>query len=158
MDAPPEQAAPGAQQQMDPETMALMNEVQELQQRLQPIQQEAMQDEALNAQLQDLQARVEAAMRDENEELVEQMESLEEDFMAAQGEGDQERVQQIAMEAQQLEMEMQALQGQILEQPELQEELDAFQEAQRERMIEIDPEAGDLMDRLEEIYAELQTR
>ena len=78
--------------------------------------------------------------------------------MAAQSEGDQERVQQIAMEAQQLEMEMQALQGQILEQPELQEELDAFQEAQRERMIEIDPEAGELMHRLEEIYAELQTR
>jgi len=95
-------------------------------------------------------------MRDENAELLDQMDSLEEEFMTAQTEGDQERVQEIAMEAQQVEMEIQALQGQVLEQPDLQASLDAFQEAQRERMLEIDPEAGELLARLEEIYAELQ--
>jgi hypothetical protein len=153
-----EQAAPmpGQGQEMDPETMALMSEVQELQQRLQPIQEEAMQDQELNVQLQDLQQRVETAMRQEAPELLDRMDGLEEDFMAAQADGDQERVQEIAMEAQGVEMEIQAVQSQVLEQPELQESLDAFQAAQRERMNEIDPEAGAMLDRLEEIYAELQ--
>jgi hypothetical protein len=88
------------QQQMDPEAMALMTEAQQIQQQLQPIQQQAMQDEALAGRLADLQTRIEAAMREENPDVFEQMEAFEADFMAAQEAGDQERAQAIAMEAQ----------------------------------------------------------
>lgn len=146
------------QQQMDPETMALMGEAQELQQQLAPIQEEAMQDEALAAQLQELQERVQAAMRDENPELLERMDELEADFMAAQESGDQERVQEVGMEAQAVQGELQALQSAVLEDPELSASVQAFEDAQRERMIEIDPEAGELIDRLDEIFEQLEMR
>lgn len=146
------------QQQMDPETMALMGEAQELQQQLAPIQEEAMQDEALAAQLQELQERVQAAMRDENPELLERMDELEADFMAAQESGDQERVQEVGMEAQAVQGELQALQSAVLEDPELSASVQAFEDVQRERMIEIDPEAGELIDRLDEIFEQLEMR
>jgi hypothetical protein len=145
------------QQQMDPEAMALMTEAQQIQQQLQPIQQQAMQDEALAGRLADLQTRIEAAMREENPDVFEQMEAFEADFMAAQEAGDQERAQAIAMEAQGTQQEIQSLQQTVLERPEIREPIEAFEEAQRARMIEIDPEAGELMDRMDEILAEMAT-
>ena len=44
----------------------------------------------------------------------------------------------------------------MLERPEILEPIEAFQEAQRARMIAIDPQAGEIMDRLDEIFASLQ--
>jgi hypothetical protein len=153
-------AVPGTtapQQDMDPEMLSLMMEAQELQMRLQPIQAEAMQDEGLAAQLEEIQQRVESAMQDENPELFERMQQLESDFMAAQEAGDQERVQEVTMEAQGLEGDLQALQSSVLDRPDIREPIDSFEAAQRARMIEIDPEAGDMMDRLDEIVAAMQT-
>ncbi len=149
------QQAPAPGQDMDPETMELMMEAQELDQQLAPIQQEAMQDEDLAAQLQALQELIQTAMREEDPELMGRMEQLEEEFMAAQEAGDQERVQEIGMAAQQIQMEFQALQQRVLDRPDIQEPIDAFEAAQRERMIEIDPEAGDIIDRIDEILAQL---
>lgn len=166
MDQPPadqqpaaEQAqpgAPGAQQGMDPEMMALMTEAQELQQRLAPIQEEAMQDEELSTQLEELRNRIESAMRDEAPGLFEQMEEFESEFMAAQEAGDQERAQEIGMEAQGVEMELQSAQQTVLARPEIDQAIQDFETAQRERMLEIDPEAGELMDRMDEIRAEME--
>lgn len=153
-----EQPAPQQQQQqqMDPEAMALMTEAQELQQRLAPVEQEAMQDEALSSQLEQIQDQIEAAMRDENPELFEQMEQLEAEFMAAQEAGDDQRAQEIGMEAQGIEAELQAVQQDVLERPDIRGPIDEFEEARRTKMIEIDSEAGEIMDRLEEIFAEMQ--
>lgn len=152
----PDAAAP--QQQMDPEAMALMGEAQQIQQQLAPIQEEAMQDEALSTQLESLQQQVETAMREENSELFDQMEQLQEDYTAAQEDGDQERAQEVGTELQGLSMELNALQSSVLEQPELAGQIEEFEAAQRARMIEIDPEAGELMDRMDEIFEELEQR
>ncbi len=143
-------------QEMDPEMMAMMTEVQELQQRLGPIQDEAMQDPELSQSLTELQDRVETAMRDEDPELFAEMDQFEEEFLAAQEAGDQERIQEIGMEAQGVEMELQTLQQSVLEREDIRTSIDDFEAAQRERMIEIDPEAGEIMDRIDEILAELQ--
>gem|GEM_PF-1263162 len=152
-----EQPAPEQQQmQMDPEAMELMTEAQELQQRLAPVEQEAMEDEELAAQLAQIQDQVETAMRDEGPELFEQMEQLEAEFMAAQEAGDEQRAQEIGMEAQGIEAELRALQQDVLERPEIRGPIDEFEEARRTKMIEIDSEAGEIMDRLEEIFAEMQ--
>jgi hypothetical protein len=160
--APPvtgEQQAPGAGQEMDmdPETMALVMEAQELQQQLAPIQQAAMEDEALATRLEELQEQIEAAMREESPELFAQMEQLEADFMAAQEAGDQERVQAVGMEAQSVQMQLQSVQQAVLERPDVREPVDAFEEARRARMIEIDPQAGEIMDRIDEIFEEMGT-
>ncbi|TVP58918.1 MAG: hypothetical protein EA351_02590 [Gemmatimonadales bacterium] len=151
-----EQPAPQqGQQEMDPEMMALMMEAQELQQRLAAIQDEAMQDEALAAQLTSIQDEVEAGLREEAPELLAQMEEYEAEYMAAQEAGDQERVQAIAMEAQQAQMEIQAAQQSVLSRPDIAESIDDFEEAQHARMIEIDPEAREILDRLDEIRAQM---
>lgn len=153
-----EQPAPGQQapaQEMDPETMELMMEAQELQQRLVAIQDEAMQDEELAGQLDEIRDRVEVAMREEAPELLDRMDQFETDFMAAQEAGDQEAIQRIGMEAQETEMELQAIQQEVLTRPEISDSIESFEVAQRERMIEIDPEAGEILDRLEEIRAEM---
>ncbi len=156
VDAGAEQPAPALGQDMDPETMELMTEAQQLDQALAPIQQQAMQDQELASQLEELQEQVETAMRDEDPELVDQMEQLQAEFMAAQEAGDQERVQEIGMAAQGIQAEFQALQQRVLDRPDIREPVDAFEEAQRERMIEIDPEAGEIMDRIDEILAQLE--
>ncbi len=161
--APPETGAeqPAPQQQqpeMDPEAMALMAEAQELQQRLAPIEQEAMQDEALSSQLEQIQEQVETAMRNESPALFERMDQLEAEFMAAQEAGDQERTQEIGMEAQGIEAELQAVQQDVLDRPEIRDPIEAFEEARRAKMIEIDSEAGEIMDRLQEIFEEMEGR
>ena len=146
----------GAPQAMDPEIMALMMEAQQLRQELDPIQQEAMQDPALIRRMEQIQVRIERVMRDENPELFAQMDEFEARFNAAQEAGDQERAQEIAMEAQGVQQELQSRQQAVLERPEILEPIEAFQEAQRARMIAIDPQAGEIMDRLDEIFASLQ--
>jgi hypothetical protein len=148
--------APGAQQEMDPEMMALMTEAQEIQQRLAPIQEEAMQDEELSNQLEALRDRIETAMREEAPELFERMDEFEDEFMAAQEAGDQERAQEIGMEAQGVEMELQSIQQTVLARPEIDQAIEDFESAQRERMLEIDEEAAELMDRMDEIQAEME--
>ena len=151
-----EPGAMGPGQEMDPETMALMMEAQELQQRLQPLEQEAMQDPELAAMLEDVQERVETAMRDEDPELFEEMVRLEEAFVAAQEAGDEERAQEVGMEAQGVYAQLQSLQQAVMDRPEIREPIEAFEEAHRERMLEIDPEAEELLDRMREIMAELE--
>lgn len=151
-----EEGAPAPGDQMDPEMMELITEAQELEQRLAPIQQEAMEDENLASQLDDLQDRVEAAMREENPELVDRMDQLQADFIAAQEAGDQERAQEIGTEAQTVQAEFQALQQSVLSRQDISDSIEAFEDEQRARMIEIDPEVVEIMDRMDEIFAELQ--
>lgn len=143
------------QQEMDPEIMELIMEMQEIQQKLGPIQQQAMQDATLMSTLQDLQERIESGMRAENPTLMDRVDTFQSDMMAAQEAGDQERLQQMMMEAQGLQQEMQALQSHVLDQPDIRADVEAFEAAQRARMIEIDPEAEALLDRADEIMEAL---
>lgn len=153
-----EQSAPMGGQNMDPEMMARMMQAQEIQQQLQPIRDQAMQDPELAAELTELQERIETAMREEGGELFEQMEAFEADYLAAQEAEDDERAQAIGMEAQGVQMELQAIQESVLNRPDIQEDVEAFEEHQRTVMLEIDPEAGELMDELDQILAELGTQ
>lgn len=143
------------QQEMDPEMMEHVMEIQQIQGRLEPIQQEALQDEELATRLEALQTRFESAMREENSDVVDRMERLQADMAAAQAAGDQERMQSLMMEAQGLQAEMQAVQAAVLERPEIREPVEEFEQAHRARMIEIDPEAKALLDRLDELMAEM---
>jgi len=152
--AEPEAMAPG--QEMDPEAMALLMEAREIQERIAPVEQQAMQDPELAQKLQDVQQQVEDAMREEDPEVFEEMERLEAAFMAAQEEGDEDRAQEVGMEAQAAYARIQSLQQAVLDRPEIREPIEDFEQAHRERMIEIDPEVEDDLDRLQEITRELE--
>jgi hypothetical protein len=142
-------------QGMDPATMQLVMEIQTIQQQLEPTQQAALQDAALASQLEALQARVDAAMREENSEAVERMERLRAELDQVAASGDQERMQALMMEGQILQQEMQAVQAAVFQRPDISGPIEEFEAAHRARMIQIDPEAGALLDRMEELIAQL---
>lgn len=165
-DRPPENgedaAAPAAteqpgmpQQEMDPEMMQQIMELQEIQQQLEPIQQEALQDEALASQLESLQLQVTTAMQEESGEALARMETLQEEMQEAQTAGDEERMQALMAEGQGLQQELQAVQAEVMARPEIRGPVDEFEAAHRARMIEIDPEAEELLDRFDELVASL---
>ncbi len=160
-DAPqtlPPSAAPGADamgQDMDPEMMALIGELQELQQQLGPIQDQVMQDPELQRHLEEVRDQVDQAMRADNPELLDRMSSLEAEFVAAQEAEDQARMQELGMQAQAMEMELRQAQEAVLSRPDIQERIEAFEAEQRAKMLEIDPEAGSMMDRMDEIVERL---
>jgi hypothetical protein len=142
-------------QGMDPEVMAQVMEIQQLQAQLEPIQREALQDETLARQLAALQLQVETAMRDEGSEVFSRIERFQGDMAAAEAAGDQERMQALVMQAQGIEQEFHALQVAMFERPEIREPFDRFEAAHRARMIEIDPAAEALLDRIEELMERL---
>ncbi len=151
-----EAPAPGMQGgEMDPEMMELMMEMQTIEQELGPIQQQALEDEALAEQLASVQMQVDQAMREEDPELFERIETFEAEIAAAQEAGDEERLQALGQEAQGLQQSMQTVQASVLERPDVREPVEAYEEAHRARMIEIDPEAEELLDRAEEIMERL---
>ncbi len=152
-DAAAEQPAGQGQMPMGAETMQQVMEVQQIQQRLEPISRQALQDEELASQLAELQARVQAAMREENPELVDRMEEFQEKMTAAQQASDQAALQNLRLGANGLQQEVQQLQAAVLERPEIRESIQEFEAAHRARMTEIDPEAEALIERLDEIVA-----
>jgi TolA-binding protein len=138
-------------QAMDPEVMAQVMEIQQLQAQLEPIQREALEDETLARQLEALQLQVEMAMREEGAEIFSRIERFQGDMAAAEAAGDQERMQALATQAQGIEQEFHALQVAMFQRPEIREPFDRFEAAHRARMIEIDPSSSALLDRIEEL-------
>lgn len=140
---------------MDPETMAYIMEIQELQQRIEPVQQAALQDEALAGQLVAIQQRIETSMRAEDEELFGRIDRFQDDIAAAEAAGDQQRIRALMVQAQGIQLEVEALQAEVLQRPDIREPLEAFETAHRARMIEIDPEVEPLLARVDELMANL---
>lgn len=143
----------GPMQEMDPEMMGMMMEMQEIQQKLEPIQRQALEDEALAGQLQALTDRIQTLMREQDADLVDRIEGFQGRVAAAEAAGDDAAMQGLMMEAQGLQAEAEALQIAVLERPDIKAEVEEFEAAHRARMIAIDPEAEALLDRMEEIMA-----
>ena len=155
MEAPIPGMAPGQAPEIDPEDMALIMEAQGIQQRLGALGDQVMQDPAMMVQLEALQDRIDDALRSVAPDAMAAMEGFQAEFAEAQSNGDQATMERIQAEAQEAQAELQQAQQEVLGRPEIAAAIDAFEEAQRARMLEIDPEAGDLMDRMDEIMAEL---
>ena len=153
-------AALGAQQQaIPPEAQALVTEMQELQVELGPIQQQALADADLQAAQQELGEKVRAAMAEADPEMPARMErltALQAQAQEAQAAQDQERMQAIVTEAQQIEQSLQAAQQEAIARPELDAEIEAFQTRLEQKMVEIDPDAAPLLERMRAIDAELR--
>lgn len=107
------------------------------------------------AQLEALQDRIDEALRGVAPDAMAAMEDFQAEFAAAQEVGDQATMERIQGEAQVAQTELQQAQQEVLSRPEIVAAIDSFEEAQRSRMLELDPEAGDLMDRLDAIMEEL---
>jgi len=150
-----QEPVPQQQPELDPELEALVTEMQEIQQRLAPIQQQAMQDPELMAQYQQVQEQVEGAMREEDPTLFTRVEELQEGMQAAQEAGDEEQLQTLAMQAQGIQQEIQTVQEAAISRPDVRQSVEAFEGASRAKMVEIDPEADTLLERAEELQVKL---
>ncbi len=151
--------APQAAQQPTQEVQAWFMELQQISGKLGEIQVRALQDPELQAAHNMLGTEVKAAMDKVDPGLaasVERVGALEQEAVKAQEAGDQAKLAQLAQEAQQIQTRFVNAQSTVLQQPELAAKVQAFQTRLEQRMIEIDPEARTLINRLRELETKLQ--
>jgi hypothetical protein len=150
--------APVAAQSQDGQPPAEVQEwileVQQIHAQLEPVQMEALQDSVLREEQQQVGAAVRAAMVAANPAVTDQlarMERIMEEAQAARAASDAEKIVALTGEAQQLQMQLAEAQEQALRQPAIEAQVEAFQKKLHARMMQIDPESGALIDRLQEL-------
>lgn len=157
-------AAASAQQQPappSPEVQQLLVEKQQLETRLGEIQEQALEDETLREQQTTLTNTVRGAMIEADptmQQKLERIEAIMDEARTAQTAGDVERIAALTAEAETLQPEIREAQARALAIPEIEQQVDAFQLALRTRMEELDPEASQLFDRLEEVTRQIQAQ
>lgn len=152
------QGAPAPQAEMPEQVRSWLTEMQGIHQRLESIQQQALQDPQLVTQQQELGESIKTAMEKIDPSLNESMsrvQDLEVAAQAAQQEGDQAKLQQLAQEAQQIQQRFLTAQEQALQQPELASQVTAFQTRLEQKMAEVDPEASKLIERFRELESKI---
>lgn len=144
--------------QLPPEAQELIAELQQIQSELQPIHQQAMQDPEVQALQQSLSADIQAKMAELDPSTPDRMARLQElmqQGQAAQAEQDQAALTEIATEAQSVQQELQVAQMAALQSEEIAPRVDAFEAELLAKMREIDPAAEALLERAQELDAEL---
>lgn len=136
------------------EVQQWIQEIQQVQAQLEPLQAQALEEEDLKAE----QEQVVQALRDrmvaadpENEGRLVRMEAILAEAAIAQQSGDADKLAELTTEASTLQPQIQAAQQEALEHPDVQPRVAAFQENLHKRIVAIDPAAQDLLDRVEEL-------
>ncbi len=156
-DTPASEADAALPSQQD--QMAMLTELQSIDQALTPIRERAMEDPAMQAREQEIVARVEASMEAASPGIGERrtrFDSLLNEFGAAQQAGDQATAQSLATELQSLETLLQQAQASALQEEEIAAMLAAFREELFAKMRAIDPAADSLIDRGDALSEKLQ--
>ena len=139
--------------------LELRNEYAAIQQRLGALQQQAMADSSIQAELGAVQEAVEAEMIRMNPELPghrTRLTQLGADLRAAEEAGDTETAQKILQEGNALQAQLQQAEATAIQQEDVAAKIAAFQERMTARMTEADPEAEALMARAKEIADQLR--
>jgi len=154
------QGPPMAQQQLPPEVQAMLEELDETQDRLEELQGRALAgSEALQAEQSRIQELVESTLRivePEYEALIRRFGELQQEAAAAQQSEDMEAFQTVMTEAQTIQMRLQTAQAQAFERDEVDTAVSAYREQLVDEMTRLDPEAPRLMDRMEELVERLE--
>ncbi len=149
--------APALQNQQQLETWFV--ELQQIGVQLGQIQAKALEDPALQAAQESLGTEVKTAMDRVDPGLsasVDRVAALEQEAVQAQQAGDHAKIEQLARELQQIQVRFITAQNQALQEPALAAKVEAFQTRLERRMIEIDPQSRQLIDRLRELEGKLQ--
>lgn len=137
----------------------LMAELQQIQQELGAIQQQALARPEIQGQRDSLETRLRDEMREVDPEApakMERAEAIGNEFEAAQAAGDDEQARELAMEHQEIQSSLESTQRQVLETEEMSTALASFQESMVEAMNEVDPRTDSLIARADAIVAHLQ--
>ncbi len=158
-DVPPElPGAPLSPEDLDPEVLELIVESQGIQERLNALTNRVLSEEGLATELEALQARIDETFRERNPALVETMDRYQARYDEARAQNDEEAQRQIRFEVAEVQEELALAQQSILDDPVIATAIETFEARQRARMIEIEPEAAELFDRLEAVERELAAR
>jgi hypothetical protein len=154
-------AALHAQQQSEPpqEVQEWLEEVEQIQQQLAPVQQQALADESVQQGQQRAADAVRAAMIAADpsmEAKIDRLEAIMQEAQQAQVSGDAEKIVALTQEAQQLQPQIAQAQAAALAQPEVESQVAAFQKQLRDKIVEIDPDTRPLLDRLAQLEERLQ--
>jgi hypothetical protein len=136
------------------EVQEWITEMQQIQARLEPVQDQALQDSELQQEQQQVGEAVRGAMVAANPAVagqLERMEAILEEARAAQAASDADRIVALTAEARELQAELAQAQADALQQPDIEARVAAFQKNLHERMVQIDPESRALLDRLQEL-------
>ncbi|TVP46832.1 MAG: hypothetical protein EA350_06445, partial [Gemmatimonadales bacterium] len=148
------------QQEFPPEVQAMLDELEETQEKLEELQNRALAgSESLQAEQVRIQGVVEAALRivePEYESLIARFGELQQEAAAAQQAEDMEAFQQAMNEAQGLQMRLQTAQAEAFERDEVDTAVTEYREQLVEEMARLDPEAPALMERMEELVERLE--
>jgi chromosome segregation ATPase len=147
------------QQQLPPEIQEMLEEFEEKREQVIELREAALEQNAeLREREEAIGDQIEGAMRavePELDDLVQRMEALEREFQSAQQAQDMERLQSIMTQAQELDGRLQQAQAQALERDEVQGAIAAFEDDLMSAMKEIDPEAEEILERVQELAERL---
>jgi hypothetical protein len=146
-------------QQPSPEVQQLLVERQQLTVRLGELQEQALQNEELREQQTVVSDAVRGAMIEADptmQEKLDRIDAIMEEAREAQSAADMDRIAALTTEAEALQPQIREAQARALARPEIEQQVDAFQLALRTRMVELDPQAAELLDRLDELNRRIQ--
>lgn len=154
--------APLAEEETDSAATARIQgwvlEMQDLDGRLQALQQQALADSALDAQQAELGGRIRAAMMEADPTLEGSMARVDElqlEAAAADERGDTTRLEQIGEEVRRIESQFFDAQRRALTMPEISADLEAFQARVEARIVELEPRAPEMIARFVELRERL---
>jgi hypothetical protein len=143
-----------APQQPPAEVQQWIAEIQQIQTQLRPVQEQALQDSALQQEQAQVADAVRQAIIEADSSMASKMERLETlatEARAAQEAGDTQKIAKLTGEAQTLQPEIYEAQAEALEKPEIEVQVSAFQENLHERMAQLDPKAKPLIDKMKQL-------
>jgi hypothetical protein len=143
-----------ASPQPPPEVQQWIEEIQQIQTQLRPIQEQALQDPALQEEQAVVTDAVRQAIIEADSSMagkLERMEKLTAEARAAQEAGDTQKIGQLTTEAETLQPEIIDAQAAALEKPEIEAQVTAFQENLHERMAQLDPKSKPLIDKMKQL-------
>jgi hypothetical protein len=152
-------AANAQERQPPPEVQEWMREMQQIQIQLQPIQQQALQDPAVQQEQQEVSRVVREAIVSAdpaNGERLDRMEAILEEARSAQEAGDTAKLAALTSEAADLQPRVEAAQAEALAQPQVEARVAQFQDNLRAKMIELDPAAEERIERLQQLAQRVQ--
>jgi chromosome segregation ATPase len=135
-----------------------LSELQQLHLKLERIQASAAQDPQLQSAQVALGNQIREAMEKVDPQLpsqLERVEQLEAEAGRAQQAGDEAKLQQLAQEAEAIQIRFLEARNQVFQQPEMAARLEAFQARMESKMAEVDPEAPQLIKRFQELEEKL---
>ena len=129
-------------------------ELQQLHTQLETIQAQALADQNLATRQEALGEEIRIAMETRDPSMavrLDRMEAIEEEAIAAEAENNSQKLQQLLMEADDIQERLMVLQQQVVEDAPMAAKLDAFQADLQKKMVEVNPNAQQMMDRFTEL-------